>query len=482
MDIVERINLNQDVRGIDVLLTQPGHIQDEKVPYLGRELPLGLAYLASYLESQGLSAEIFDMNIYEGSFELLKKILKETKPLVVGVSAFTVDIIRAGDIARAVKEFDKNITTVIGGIHATALPEQTMLEFEYFDYLIYGRGELSLASLVKNLKSGKNPRVLEGLVYRSDGNVIKNPPQRNILPLDELPYPARSRLNLKKYAPHIQKCFTLPNTGLISSLGCPYRCVYCSIHIVHPDIYSRNPENVVKELKYCVDNFGISDFRFFDDCLTLNRARMVKLCELIIKEGLKIHWNGVSRVDRVDYQLLKLMKKAGCHQLGYGIEVGSERGLKIINKKTTLKQAQDAIYFTKKAGLETSASFIFGFPGETIGDMRKTIDFAKKLSPDIALFYIVKAYPATALYENLKKENAPVHTRWDQYLVQAPPVTGTGISGEILVGLLREAYRSFYFRPRYILQRIKRMLEHPKREFKVSLLGMKMVAAYFRNK
>jgi anaerobic magnesium-protoporphyrin IX monomethyl ester cyclase len=480
LDIVGKIDRLERPQTIDVLLTQPSHVQDEKIPYFGRELPLGLAYLAGYLESQEISVEILDLNIYRENISLLRRVLEKVDPVVVGISAFTVDIIKAGAIARAVKEFDQGIVTVVGGIHATALPEETMMQFKDFDYLVYARGEAALTDLVRMVKSGKDPRSIKGLVYRDNGRVIKNPPRRDIIPLDDLPYPARHKLDLKKYAPHIQKCFTLPNTGIISSLGCPYRCAYCSVGIVHPKICFRSPENVFKEIKYCLDNFAIRDFRFFDDCLTFDRSRIVKLCQLIIDEGLSIYWNGVSRVDKVDYELLRLMRKAGCHQLGYGIEVGTEKGIKIINKKTTLRQAQEAIYLTKKTGLESSASFIIGFPGETVDDIKKTIDFAKKLSPDIALFYIVKPYPATSLYQNLKDTNIPFEANWDKYLVQAPIAMEGAVSGEVLVSLLKEAYRSFYFRPRYILQRTKRIFKYPKRELKASFLGMKMVASYFR--
>jgi len=483
VDIVEKINLTGN-GNIDVLLTQPTHIQDEKIPYFGKELPLGLAYLAAYLEKEGISVEILDMNIYDDPIQLLRKILERFRPKLVGISAFTIDIVRANDIAQIVKQFDKNIVTVIGGIHATALPERTMLEFQYFDYLIYGRGEIILAELIKSLKNGKNPRYLKGIVYRDKDAVIKNPPFTYRIPLDELPFPARHKLNLNRYVPHIQKCFSLPNTGIISSLGCPYQCIYCSIHIVHPGVYFRRPENVIEEIKYCIDNFAIRDFRFFDDCFTLDRNRIVNFCKLIIKEGLDIHWYANARVDQVDYEFLKLMKKAGCHQVGYGIEVGSKKSLAFINKGTTLEQAKEAIYLTKKVGLESCASFIIGFPNETIDDIRETIAFAKRLSPDIALFYIVKAYPGTTLYAEAERKGFSINLKWDEYLIQNPPVIRGGIPEDILIELLREAYRSFYFRPIYILQRFYRMCTAPNKKMEVKKVyyGMKMVGSYFRDK
>lgn len=475
------MNILYSKKKIDVLLTQPPHKQDENIPYFGKEIPLGIAYLAAYLEKQGIATEIFDMNVYDNPFQLYIKMLKSLSPAFVGISAFTIDIIKAGEIAKLTKNFNKDIITIIGGIHATALPKETLEEFNYFDYLIHGRGEITLTELVSNLKSKKDISNLEGLGYR-EGNLAKiNIPRRRIIPLDGLPFPAREKLNLLRYKPHKQKYKRLPNTGIISSIGCPHHCIYCSIKIIHRRLFLRSAERVVEEIKHCIDKFRIQDFRFYDDCFTFDRDRVIELCQLIINENLDISWNCVSRVDCVDLELLKLMKKAGCYLISYGIDGGTEKALGIINKVTTLDKVRHAIKVTKKAGLESSASFLLGVPGETIEDMKSTIKFAKELSPDLVNFYILKAYPGTKIYDEAKADGRLLNKKWDEYLMQGPPVAEIGVLEEVIIQLLKKAYRSFYFRPRYIWQRLKKILRSPIRESAVAWNGAKMVSSYFKN-
>ncbi|MBU0599910.1 MAG: B12-binding domain-containing radical SAM protein [Candidatus Omnitrophica bacterium] len=476
------MNILDSKKKIDVLLTQPPHKQDENIPYFGKEIPLGIAYLAAYLEKQGITTEIFDMNVCYNPFQLYIKILDNLNPSFVGISAFTIDIIKANEIAKLTKNSNKDIVTIIGGVHATALPKETLEEFNYFDYLIYGRGEVTLTELVNKLKSKEDVSSLEGLAYR-EGNTVKiNAPRKKIISLDELPFPAREKLELVRYKPHKQKYKRLPNTGIISSIGCPYHCSYCSVKIVHPQIFFRSAKKVVEEIKDCVRKFGIRDFRFYDDCFSFDRKRIVEFCRLIVDESLDISWNCVSRVDCVDFELLKLMKEAGCYLISYGIDGGTDRSLKIINKRTTLDQARNAIKVTKRAGIESSTSFLIGIPGQTIGEMNATIRFAKELSPDLANFYILKAYPGTKIYDEAKINGKLQNKHWDKYFMQGPPVVEIGISDEEIMRLLKKAYYSFYFRPRYIWQRIKRILKSPIREFAVAWDGAKMVSGYFKKR
>jgi radical SAM superfamily enzyme YgiQ (UPF0313 family) len=377
---------------------QPPHKQDRNVPYLGREMPLGIAYLAAYLEKENISVEILDLNVSEQPLSDLEETLKLLHPRFVGISAFTVDVIEANTLAGRCKEMLPDITTIIGGIHATALPKRTLDEFEHFDYLIHGQGEVPLTRLIRHIKGNKDIHGIYGLVYRNKGKIVINP-RENYLSLDNLPFPARHKLKINAYAPHPQKYMTLPNTGIFSSIGCPFKCSYCSIHIVHPQYLARSPEMVVREIEECIHRFGIRDFRFFDDCLTLDRKHITDICNLLISKKIKINWNCQSRVDKVDKELLALMKKAGCHQITYGIETGTQKGLQLINKNTTLEQAAVALKYTRDAGLESGGSFLIGVPGETMEDIQNTISFARKISPDIATFYIVKSYPGTILFQ-----------------------------------------------------------------------------------
>ncbi|MBN2407356.1 MAG: cobalamin-dependent protein [Elusimicrobia bacterium] len=465
---------------IEILLVQPPHRQDPGVPYLGREAPLGIAYLAAYLEKQKISAEIMDLSVSDDCFVSLADAIKRYKPKFVGVSAFTVDIVMADRIAENSKKIDPGIITVVGGIHATVLPGKTLREFSHFDFLVHGQGERPLSELIGRLKQGKDYADIRGLAYRKDGTVRVNPAAKENIPLDELPLPAREKLDFSLYAPHPQKYMTLPSTPILASIGCPYSCSYCSIHAVHPGYNVRKPEKVVGEIEECVARYGIRDFRFMDDCFGYDRESAVELCRLILDRKLKIHWVCLCRVDTVDLEILKLMKRAGCHQVSYGIEAGTEKAQHIINKHITIEQARKAVGLTKKAGLDSSASFIIGIPGETIEDMERTIEFAKEISPDIALFYICKAYPGTPLFSKFVKTEEDLNINWEDYLIQGPPVFDIGIPPDKIVSLLKKAYRCFYFRPGYMLQRIRKIFRSPARELSISLKGAGMVFSYFR--
>ena len=465
----------------DILLMQPPHQQDANVPYLGREMPLGIAYLAAYLEKAGITVEILDLNVSAQPASDLEETLKMLRPQFVGISSFTVDIMKANALAGRCREILPDVTTIVGGIHATALPRMTLDEFEHFDYLIHGQGEVPLTRLIQHIKGQQDVRGINGLAYRSNGAITVNPRDR-YLSLDELPFPARHKLKIDAYAPHPQKYITLPNTGIFSSIGCPFRCSYCSIHIVHPRYTVRSPENVVREMEECVQRFGMRDFRFFDDCLTVDRKHITDICNLIISKKMKLHWNCQSRVDKVDRELLVLMKKAGCHQITYGIETGTQKGLQLINKKTTLEQAEAAIRNTKDAGLESGGSFLLGIPGETTEDIQNTISFARKLSPDIATFYIVKAYPGTALFEKAIEKDSEAKINWEDYVIQGSPLFDIGIPQKQMLSLVEYAYHSFYFRPRYFWQRLKKIFRSPLREARVAFKGFLMVASYFRRR
>lgn len=471
----------------NIVLVQPSHPENKNVRYFGKEIPLNIAYLNACLEKKGFSTSIIDLQLHDNPVSFFKKELKRLNPEIVGFGAFTIDITNASLLARIVKEYNPGISTIIGGLHASALPVRTLEEFKFFDYLVYGESFVTITELAEAIKSLRKPqrtedklKRIDGIVYRSKKCIKKNRPRGLIGNLDSIPFPSREKLENEKYRPHTQKYKRLPSTGLISSIGCPFQCAYCSVNIVHHKVRFRSPENVLAEMELCIDKFGISDFRFFDDCMTLNHDHIVKLCRLIIQKKLDIFWNCQSRVDAVDFELLKLMKKARCHQITYGVETGSEKSLKVLNKGTTLQQAREAIKATKKAGLESGASFIIGVPGETIDDIKQTINFAKELSPDIATFYILKAYPGSELYSNALKANTLKKVKWNEYTLQNPSVLKESLDDKTLTVLLEEAYHSFYFRPAYATQRAKKFFKNPLKEPKEVLSGLKMLHSYFK--
>jgi len=463
---------------IDILFIQPKNLKMEYLKLEGNELPLGLLYLSSFVEKKGFTSEVLDFNIFNYN---LNEVLRKTRPKVVAITAITPEIINANQIAKAVKEFDKNIVTLIGGAHVSALPSQTLKDYPSFDYAVCGEGEQVVANFLEALRKG-NKNNVKGLWYKKGRNIKKNQPQKEIENLDDIPFPARHNVNMEKYIPLPGNYKRLPSTAIITSRGCPYNCRFCNKVVFSRKTRLRSADNVLKEIKYCIDSYGISDFRFVDDTLTLNKKRIKKICKDIIKEKQDISWNCYSRVDTIDYDLLKLMKKAGCYHIKYGVESGSPRVLELMNKKINLAQAKKTIKLTKRAGIESKVMFMFGVPGETRDDMLKTLKYAKQLSADITTFLIFVPFPGSEFYNQLNKKGLIKDVSWDDYSEHSKYIIDSHINQEEIDDIFKKAYRELYFNKDYISQRLLRLLKDPKREIKFVFQGLKILSPLVRQK
>jgi lipopolysaccharide/colanic/teichoic acid biosynthesis glycosyltransferase/MoaA/NifB/PqqE/SkfB family radical SAM enzyme len=260
----------------------------------------------------------------------------------------------------------------------------------------------------------------------------------------------------------------IPSTGILVGRGCPYRCLFCYKGVWGKSLRFRTPENVLQEIEMCIDQYRIRDFRFYDDTVTFPRWDLKSLCEEIINRKLNISWNCWSRVNDVDEEKLGMMKEAGCYNIKFGIEFGTAKALKLANKGATLEQARRAVAMTKKAGIECKGSFIFGIPGETIEDCRKTIDFAKDISPHFATFFAFDPIPGSPFYERIIQEE--INPEKDM------------LPREMAQDLSNQAYLAFYFRPTFIFQRIHSLFRHPKREILMVSSGLFMLTGFWLKK
>lgn len=411
--------------------------------------PLGLGYLASILEREEHEVRIVDSLAMDYDLTDVKGAIKKFDPEVVGITATTPAIYDAYKVAEVAKEMNPNCKTVIGGPHATFMARETLDECPYLDIVVKGEGEQT----VRELASNGDLRAIKGIAFRENGSIRENGERGFIKDLDEVPFPAYHLFPMEKYKTNGVKFGTM-----ITSRGCPFRCTFCSSSKLCGKIWrGRGPINVLKEIKLLKDEYKIGEIEFLDDTFTLNNKRAEVICELLIKEGTDISWSCSSRVDTINVELVKKLKKAGCHSIYLGVESGSQKSLNLIKKGITLMQAKRAIKIAKKMKLDTVASFIIGIPGETIKAIEKTVKFAKKLNPTLAQFTIFTPYPGTEAYDFAEKKGLLATRDWSKFTTLDPVMNLSSIPPHKLKKLLRGAYLSFYLRPSFIMGSVKRV-------------------------
>jgi len=435
--------------------------------------------VAAVLEKNGYLVKILDLPASGFSENSLSTIIRQEKPDVVGVTAMTPTINSAVGIVEKVKECDSNITVVLGGAHATILPEETLKSIPEIDVIVRGEGEQTTLELVKVLE--KNPDSLNqvlGITCRERGSVRSNPLGPPVSDLDTLPFPAFHLLPIGKYRLHPPFGRQTPIMPIVTSRGCPYRCVFCSKAVFGKKYRSNSPIYIVNEILFLMENFGVKEVKFYDDVFTLDRKRIVALCMQLKERGVDIPWSCETRVNLVDSELLKVMKDTGCYMIDYGVESGNQRVLDSLKKDITLEQTIKAFELTRKAGIETVAYFMIGSPQETSETIQETVEFAKKLDPDFVQFSITTPYPATELY-SLALEDGRVPEKWDEYVyadlksIDNPGFGTKTLSREELRAWNKKAYTSFYLRWRYVWKRVRKMTSLG--DLKTNVSGLRMV-------
>lgn len=390
--------------------------------------PLGLMYLASYLRaycSNDIEVRILDASTrtdlkrWEGDFfkvgytdEMIANAVVAFQPHLVGVSSmFTINSKGVHDTARVVKELDKNIPVIVGGAHASAFPHW-VLKDENIDAVVKGEGEETLLEIVNCLKMNKNIFEINGVVFRKDGEVIENPVRQFIKDLDTIPFPARDLVDMDVYfyeKYNYSHSMSPTRSTVVSSRGCPYRCIFCSIHSLWRHSYRmRDPKKVVDEIECLVNSYRVKEIAFLDDNLSVSKKRMLEICDEIIKRKLNIKWctpNGIA-IWTLDKEVILKMKESGCYKLTFGIETGSRATQRFIRKShIDLEKSKELINYCNKIGIWTHSTFIIGFPYETEKDILDTINYALDCGVDMATFFVATPYPGTELYDIYQQEN-----------------------------------------------------------------------------
>jgi len=421
-----------------------------KNPVTGRQPPLSIMSLSAILKKKGHKVYVKD-----GFFTKKKDILEFMKRYsvdVVGVSCVSYNFGRAKEIFKEIKKEFPKVVTIIGGAHPNAVKEKCLKESKHIDVVVYGDGEYTMLDILDRLKKKENLRGLKGTGVREGGKIIKNPPRPFIKNLDDLPFLDRECIDIKNYQPTAFFYKKLPWTAMFGSRGCPYKCIFCHSS---KQVRFRSPKNIVDEIEFIIKKYGIKDITFYDENFVLNKGWVIDICNEILRRKIKVIWCANARVDCVDEEMLKLMKKAGCWRLLWGIESGVQKNLDRLKKEFTIEKVRKTINLTRKVGIESYGMFIFGTPEETYQEALKTIEFSCNLNLDYANYNAIDLFPGTKLYEEVKNEPG---------FLGLKGLGGGGISYVSpqmtivkLKKLIEIAFKKFYLRPSYILWRITKL-------------------------
>ena len=418
-------------------------------------MPLGLLQLASALEQAGHTVKIADMGAYRLSDADLISIIQKENPKYVGITATTSVIKKAIALARLVKQIDASIKVIIGGAHATYLPEEVISD-EAVDFLVLGEGELTLCELIDCLsKEPDKIGQVKGICYKNDDQVIFTEKRELIKDLDTLPFSAWHLIDLGLY--YHPLCRSRRFATIVTSRGCPSRCTFCSRGVFLNHYRARSAKSVLAEIEMLVLRFAVKEIHFIDDNFSLGRRHVEEICQGIIAKGWKIKWaapNGV-RADTIDEDLLKLMKQSGCYSLSFGVESGNQKTLDYIKKGITVNNIREAFRLCHKYGIETVAFIIIGLPNEDKKDINQTLRFLKEIKADIVDAHILIPLPGTELYRELDSKGYIIEKDWDKYVFNGFPVYKTDhLSPLEIDDEFRRIRLQYHLRPSYILSRL----------------------------
>ena len=423
-----------------VLLNPPAAVVREPF-YDQPDFPaIGIAYVASWLERHGgIVPCVIDGRLERRDPAQVVEAIVARRPRVLGISAMTHMVKTAARIAASVKAAVPDTKVVLGGFHASFLPERTLDEFPVFDYLVVGEGEVAFTALVAALRAGEGAPRIAGVRWRGGPATGRGeiPPT-----LEELGSPAWHLFDAGALRRH---CRVLP---VMSQRGCPFGCDFCS-RPYGRKVRARSARHVVDEIEANVRAFGIRDLNFFDETFTLNKRHVAGICRELIDRGLPVHWFSNLHANTADREMVELMRRAGCVEVGYGVESGNEAIIRSMQKGVTKARLLDAARVLREVGMPFAAYFILGHPHETFATILETIRFAREIAPTRPAFGVMVPYPGTDVWDMARRGDGGyrrISEDWDEYNKQlGNAVELEGLPRRVLDMLTLVAYLYVYF-------------------------------------
>jgi radical SAM superfamily enzyme YgiQ (UPF0313 family) len=447
---IERISFIYPPYG--VVKNEPG-IRAVKENY-GVFPSLSLAYVAAVAEKEGLEVQFIDAHALGLSLEETIRRVKAFGPNLLAFTVTTYLFYQTLAWVRALREAIA-VPTLLGGVHMSIYPEET-LSHHSVDFGCTGEAEMVLPQFFAALNNGGDLSKIAGLIWRDGERVVVNECAPLLMDIDSAPFPARHHLPNDRYYSFISQFQNF--TPMITSRGCPFRCIFCEQG--GQKFRPRSPLSVGDEIDECYHVFKVREFDFFDSSFTVQKQRVIDICEEIVRRGIKVYWAIRSRVDLVNEEMLKALARAGCKRIYYGIESGDPDVLKTLRKETNIELIREIMALTRKHKIDTFGYFMIGSPGETAETVKHTIKFSIDLKLDYAQFSKVTPMPATELYRMLVDDVGRDY--WREYILDESkdlylPRPRTKLTEEDVQELTRKAYLAFYFRPRYVLKACLRL-------------------------
>lgn len=440
-----------------------------KFSSVGSFLPsLGLASLAAVARKSGFSVEIIDANLESLTLKDLTSLILKKKPAWVGVSATTLTIEAVGRLASFLKKGNPKITVVVGGAHITAVPKDTLKRYPQIDIGVLGEGEETLAELLNSLRQGSDLVKVKGIAFRKNRQIIVTNPRPFITNLDLLPLPAWDLISgfPEKYKPSANSYLRLPAAHLVTSRGCTGQCIFCDRSIFGriPRMFSAR--RVITTIDFLTKNYKIKEIQFFDDNFCLFPERLKQICTYLGKEKREITWSCQARADMLSPEILKMMKKAGCWQIGLGVESGSDKILKILKKRETVALLEKKVGEIVDEGIEVKGFFILGNPGETMETLAETENFILSTPLDYAHTTFFTPYPGSEIFRQAGKYGRFLCRNDDWSKIGEGTIKAIyvpkGLSKKILEKKASDIFRRFYFRPQTIYSKFRKTLFRPR--------------------
>jgi len=372
-------------------------------PFLPISVPVGIGYLVAFLEREHIKTKFIDEQVEDNVLRVVSEYVKDMqKPYIFGFSVLTAAFKSAILLSEELKRKYPDSVIVFGGIHPTALPDN-VLAYRHIDVVIRGEGENALVEFYKCVKGNKDFTSLDGLSYRSNGTIVHNRISTTKVNLDDIP----------DFPYHIFKSKRYDLGFVISSRGCPHRCIFCSNRVTTGKNYRYSSvKKIIRNLDWVGSQYPArkdakKNVQFLDDNLLVNKERIYELLDEIKINGFdkKLTFSFQARGDNVNYKLLRDLYDAGFKSVFFGLETASEKIMKFIKKDETVAQCVDAVKMAKKIGFYVSATFIYGFPGEAHKDRMDCLRLSKELKLDMVRYNNATPYPGTELYKIAKNEN-----------------------------------------------------------------------------